>query len=137
MSPSRHQLYTYTVFTKREAPVKGLTLCRSIKPEVKYPFGIADGLYIVRLTLDGDCVMLFLEYDDGQNVFTKAQQYLAYYAGKSWRGEWWGQSFPLVLIVTPRAQEIRMLAKGEIFRVIGEGEKIMDAIMRRQEFVPS
>jgi len=101
------------------------------QPEVKYPFGIADGLYIVKLTLDGDCVMFFLEYDDGQNVFTKVQQYLAYYAGKSWRGEWWGQSFPLVLIVTPRVEEIRMVARDEIFRVIGEGEEVMGVLKEK------
>ena len=125
--------------------------------EVKYSYGVADGLYIVKLTLDGDCVIFFLEYDDGNNAFGKVQSYMAYYAGKSWRGEWWAagqsaagqsaanqpiQSFPLVLIVTPRAEEIRMMVAGvrgtvregsEIFRVIGEGEGVMGAVTKREK----
>ena len=104
------------------------------QPEVKYPYGIADGLYILRLTLDGAGVMFFLEYDDGNNPFQKVQQYMAYYQGKSWRGEWWGSNFPLVLIVTPRAGEIRLMierSKAGIFRVLSEPKNIIREVTRR------
>lgn len=105
--------------------------------EVKYSFGIADGFYIVKLTIDGAGLMFFLEYDDGNNSFDKVQKYISYYNGKTWRGEWWGDSFPLVLVVTPRAEEIRLMVErsgdkaGEIFRVIrGLDGGILDALRR-------
>lgn len=91
--------------------------------EVRYPFGIADAFYIIKLTIDGDGLMFFLEVDDGQNNFDKVIKYLNYYKGKSWRGEWWGkEGFPYVLVVTPRQDSIKYLiskSEGaeEIFRV--------------------
>jgi len=96
--------------------------------EVKYPGGQADGFYIVKTLLEGG-VMFFLEMDDGANKFDKLQKYLAYQQGRLWKKEWWAQgrggagtqrdiSFPLVLIVTPRAGEIGDLVwrcKAEMF----------------------
>ena len=74
--------------------------------EVKYPGGVADGFYIVKTSLEGG-VMFYLEMDDGANKFDKLQKYLAYQQSRAWKKEWWAQeSFPLVLIVTPRAGEI-------------------------------
>lgn len=86
--------------------------------EVKYPGGMADGFYIVKTYLQGG-VMFFLEMDDGANKFDKLQKYLAYQQGRAWKKEWWAkESFPLVLIVTPRAGEIDDLVrrcKAEMF----------------------
>lgn len=58
---------------------------------------------------------------------------MAYYQSKSWRGEWWGdQGFPLILIVTPRVQEITLMVEllkaGEFFRVIEKPAGIMRAL---------
>lgn len=97
------------------------------QPEVKYPFGIADGLYIVKLTIDGGKVTFFLEVDDGNNPFDKVMKYKAYYQSRAWRQEWWGESFPLVLIVSPRAEHIRTMAD-EMFRVIDEPKGIIKAL---------
>lgn len=88
--------------------------------EVKYPGGVADGFYIVKTSLEGG-VMFYLEMDDGANKFDKLQKYLAYQQSRAWKKEWWAQewngraghevTFPLVLIVTPRAAEIGELAR--------------------------
>lgn len=103
--------------------------------ELKYPFGIADGFYMVQTTINGDGVMFFLEMDDGNNTFDKVGRYMAYYRGKSWAGEWWagGGAFPLVLVVTPRVQMIKAMVEGsrggcELFRVIGRPVGILEAL---------
>ena len=103
--------------------------------EVKYPFGIADGFYIVRTTIDGAGMMFYLEVDDGGNTFDKVGKYAAYYRSKAWRGEWWagGGAFPLVLVVTPRVQMIKAMVEGsrggcELFRVIGRPVGILEAL---------
>ena len=58
---------------------------------------------------------------------------MSYYRGKSWRAEWWGQSFPLVLVVTPRLEKIQFLVNkhkgGEIFRVISKPERILQNLI--------
>lgn len=79
--------------------------------EVRYPYGQADGFYIVKTSLQGG-VMFFLEMDDGANKFDKLLKYLTYQQSRIWKKEWWAQeSFPLVLIVTPRAGEIGELVR--------------------------
>jgi len=106
--------------------------------EVRYPFGQADGFYQVQTTIQGDGVMFFVEVDDGGNKFDKIAKYLAYWRGKTWRGEWWSQgAFPLVVIVTPRAREIEGLIRRcckaeeqEIFVVV-EKENISDSLINQ------
>jgi len=102
--------------------------------EVKYPFGVADGLYVVKTTLDSG-LTFFLEVDDGNNVFDKVQKYRAYHAGRQWRREWWGaDGFPLVLIVTPRAEAIRLMTGGDkMFRVMERPEGIIKACRRQPQ----
>lgn len=79
--------------------------------EVKYPGGQADGFYIIKTSLQSG-VYFFLEMDDGTNKFDKLKKYLAYQQSRAWKREWWAkESFPLVLIVTPRIVEI-----GELIR---------------------
>ena len=94
--------------------------------EVKYPYGQADGFYVIRLTLQKDGLMFFLEMDDGANKFDKIQKYTTYQQSYLWQKEWWGKQeiFPLVVIVTPREKEIKELIKRceaeKFFKVIGK-----------------
>ena len=96
--------------------------------EVRYPYGQADALYVIKLTLDGVALSFFLEMDDGKNKFDKVKNYMNYKTSGMWKSEWWGQSFPLVAIVTPRTQEIRELVK----RV--KAEKFFRVIEKRREY---
>ena len=92
--------------------------------EVRYTGGQSDGFYMLKLSLDGHGLMFYLEMDDGANKFDKVQKYLSYKDSKVWIREWWGEQevFPLVVIVTPRVEEIRDLVgrckARESFRVI-------------------
>ncbi len=101
--------------------------------EVKYDFGIADGFYIIRTTIDGGRLQFFLEVDDGNNSFDKIQKYRAYHASRAWRQEFWGpDGFPRVLIVTPRMEQIQMMTRGdEMFNVIDGPVGIVEAMRRR------
>jgi len=106
--------------------------------EVRYPFGQADAFYQIKTTIQGDGIMFFVEMDDGGNKFDKIQKYLAYWRGKTWRGEWWSKGvFPLVVIITPRAKEISGLVKKcckadeqEIFRVLEKCNYSVDIILK-------
>ena len=79
--------------------------------EVYYGEGIADALYAVKTTIDGDGLLFFLEVDDGGNKFDKTEKYSAYKQSMRWKAEWWGQTFPLLLIVTPRPRELSLPAR--------------------------
>ncbi len=103
--------------------------------EVRYPYGQADAFYILKLTLDGQGMMFFLEMDDGQNKFDKLQKYISYQKSKAWQREWWGQQgkFPRVVIVTPRVEEINELVKrckGDIFTVISKNKEYTNILKR-------
>ena len=106
--------------------------------ELRYPFGIADGFYMVQTTIDGAGVMFFLEVDDGNNVFDKVPKYLAYWRGKTWTGGWWaeGGGFPPVLVATPREKQVEFLVErsraGEIFRVIRNDDYLVSRILQRR-----
>ena len=102
--------------------------------EVKYLYGVADALYIVKLALDGKGVSFFLEMDDGANKFDKVSKYLAYQQSKTWVKEWWGQAFPLVVIVTPRVEEIKEIirrCKAEKFFRVMQKEKEYQGIIKK------
>ena len=107
--------------------------------ELRYPFGIADGFYMVQTTIDGAGVMFFLEIDNGNNSFDKVEKYLAYYQGGAWANEWWGQSFPLVLVITPQAGLIQSTAnkseKGKaLFRIIEDpNDGILKSLLRESD----
>ena len=113
--------------------------------EVRYLYGVADALYIVRLTLEeggisdgkGKGVSFFLEMDDGQNKFDKISKYLAYQQSKTWVKEWWGQAFPLVVIVTPRVEEIKEIARRckaeKFFRVLKKEKEYIGIIKQIKE----
>jgi hypothetical protein len=81
--------------------------------------------------------MFFLEMDDGANKFDKLQKYLAYQQSQVWRKEWWGQSFPLVVIVTPRVKEISELVKRceaeRFFKVVEKGKDYPGIIKKIKE----
>ncbi len=101
--------------------------------EVRYPYGQADGFYVIKLTLQNDCLTFFLEEDDGLNKFDKIQKYLAYQQSKKWQGEWWGKdNFPLILIITFRKEEISDLIKKcnaeKFFRVVGKAKEYPEII---------
>ena len=93
--------------------------------EVSYPYGQADGFYIVKLTLQDDCLMFYLEMDDGKNKFDKVKKYMNYEKSGKWKSEWWGRVFPLVVIATCRVEEIGELVRrcgaGKYFRVVAKG----------------
>jgi len=105
--------------------------------EVKYLYGQADGFYVIKLTLQNTGIMFFLEMDDGANKFDKLQKYLAYQQSQVWRKEWWGQSFPLVVIVTPRVKEISELVKRceaeRFFKVVEKGKDYPGIIKKIKE----
>ena len=76
--------------------------------EYKYPYGIADGLYVVRTTLESG-IKFFLEVDDGQNDFDKVGRYEAYMMSRKWEGESWAdplnrgvKTFPMLVVATKR-----------------------------------
>ena len=78
------------------------------KHEYKYSCGIADGLYVVRTTMDSG-IKFFLEIDDGQNEFDKVSRYESYMMSKKWEQEPWAdplkkgtKSFPLLVVATQR-----------------------------------
>ena len=83
--------------------------------EYKYPFGVADGLYVIKTTLEGG-IKFFVEMDDGGNEFLKVGQYLSYAMNSDWKKEPWADplgkgiiTFPRVVIMTPRPGEIEPL----------------------------
>lgn len=137
--PGAHGEYVYHLDPKRSAKWRHwldlnrfhFGLMRELKSwqkvlywdhEVKYPGGQADGFYIVKTSLEGG-VMFFLEMDDGSNKFDKLQKYMTYKDSRQWKSQWWAKdSFPLVLIVTPRVVEIGNLVQkckaGEWFNVM-------------------
>ena len=100
--------------------------------EVKYLYGVADALYVLKLTLDNVGLSFFLEMDDGANKFDKIQKYMAYQQSKIWAKEWWGQAFPLVVVVTPRGEEIRELVRRckaeRFFRVLKKEKEYTNII---------
>ena len=104
--------------------------------EHRYPYGQADAFYIIKLTLQGDCIMFFLEMDDGQNKMDKIQKYMSYEKSRKWQSEFWGQdgNFPLILIISQRLEEIAELVKkcdaGKYFRLM-EKEKVYKGIINQ------
>lgn len=84
--------------------------------EYRYPYGQSDGLYAVKTSPSGG-VLFFLEVDDGANGFDKVSNYEKYFLGRQWTKEPWADplgkgraTFPLILVITPRPEEIKALA---------------------------
>ena len=105
--------------------------------EVRYLYGVADALYVLKLTLDNVGLSFFLEMDDGANKFDKIQKYMAYQQSKTWVKEWWGQAFPLVVVVTPRVEEIKELVRRckaeKFFRVLKKEKEYVGIIKQIKE----
>ena len=100
------------------------------KHEYKYPYGIADGLYVVKTTLDSG-IKFFLEMDDGNNEFDKISRYEAYCNSRKWESEPWAdplgkgvKTFPLVVIATPRPEKLRKESKVKL--IVLERERLLE-----------
>ena len=107
--------------------------------EYRYPFGQADGIYVVQTHLDGG-ILFFLEMDDGANQFDKVENYERYYLSRRWVQEPWADPmqkgvpvFPAVVCVTPRAKEIEKLAaraEKVSWQVYPDAEKAAKGVIR-------
>lgn len=89
----------------------------------------ADGYYTVKTTL-GQGKKFFLEADNGTHPFRKHNAYLKDYESKSWyQMKWAGEppSYPLVVVVTTRPEEVAEKCNRELFRVCSVAQVKRDA----------
>lgn len=94
--------------------------------EYKYPYGQADALYAVKTRPTGG-ILFFLEADDGANGFDKVGNYEKYFISREWTKEPWADPlgkgrtvFPLILVITPRPEEIKALVSARALKTTWE-----------------